>query len=60
MKIAHRWGNASGGFGTMRALAADYFGSKDVGPIYGLLPIIVQPATTRSLQSRDWPGQPRR
>jgi OFA family oxalate/formate antiporter-like MFS transporter len=26
-----------GGFGTMPAFAADYFGSKNVGPIYGLL-----------------------
>ena len=26
-----------GGFGTMPALAADYFGSKNVGPIYGLM-----------------------
>src|ERR1700710_131469 len=25
-----------GGFGTMPAFAADYFGSKNVGPIYGL------------------------
>jgi len=24
-----------GGFGTMPAFAADYFGSKNVGPIYG-------------------------
>ena len=60
MKIAHLRGIAAGGFGTMRALAADYFGSKDVGPVYGLLAIIVQLPRTRSLQSRDWPGQPRR
>jgi MFS transporter, OFA family, oxalate/formate antiporter len=26
-----------GGFGTMPAFAADYFGSKNVGPIYGLM-----------------------
>ena len=26
-----------GGFGTMPALTADYFGSKNVGPIYGLM-----------------------
>jgi OFA family oxalate/formate antiporter-like MFS transporter len=26
-----------GGFGTMPALVADYFGSKNVGPIYGLM-----------------------
>ena len=26
-----------GGFGTMPAFAADYFGAKDVGPIYGLM-----------------------
>jgi OFA family oxalate/formate antiporter-like MFS transporter len=26
-----------GGFGTMPAFTADYFGSKNVGPIYGLL-----------------------
>ena len=26
-----------GGFGTMPAFAADYFGSRDVGPIYGLM-----------------------
>src|ERR1700736_5111228 len=26
-----------GGFGTMPALAADYFGAKNVGPIYGLM-----------------------
>jgi MFS transporter, OFA family, oxalate/formate antiporter len=26
-----------GGFGTMPAFTADYFGSKDVGPIYGLM-----------------------
>jgi OFA family oxalate/formate antiporter-like MFS transporter len=26
-----------GGFGTMSAFAADYFGSKNVGPIYGLM-----------------------
>jgi OFA family oxalate/formate antiporter-like MFS transporter len=26
-----------GGFGTMPAIAADYFGSKNVGPIYGLM-----------------------
>jgi OFA family oxalate/formate antiporter-like MFS transporter len=26
-----------GGFGTMPAFVADYFGSKNVGPIYGLL-----------------------
>ena len=26
-----------GGFGTMPAFAADYFGSKSVGPIYGLM-----------------------
>src|SRR5947209_3185804 len=26
-----------GGFGTMPAFAADYFGSRNVGPIYGLL-----------------------
>jgi len=26
-----------GGFGTMPALCADYFGSRDVGPIYGLM-----------------------
>jgi MFS transporter, OFA family, oxalate/formate antiporter len=26
-----------GGFGTIPAFAADYFGSKDVGPIYGLM-----------------------
>jgi OFA family oxalate/formate antiporter-like MFS transporter len=26
-----------GGFGTMPAFAADYFGAKNVGPIYGLL-----------------------
>src|SRR6202043_2520483 len=26
-----------GGFGTMPAFAADYFGSKDIGSIYGLM-----------------------
>src|ERR1051326_5595612 len=26
-----------GGFGTMPAFAADFFGSKNVGPIYGLM-----------------------
>jgi OFA family oxalate/formate antiporter-like MFS transporter len=26
-----------GGFGTMPAFTADYFGSKNVGPIYGLM-----------------------
>src|SRR5438270_4387960 len=26
-----------GGFGTMPAFAADYFGTKNVGPIYGLM-----------------------
>ena len=26
-----------GGFGTMPAFAADYFGAKNVGPIYGLM-----------------------
>jgi OFA family oxalate/formate antiporter-like MFS transporter len=26
-----------GGFGTMPAFAADYFGPKNVGPIYGLM-----------------------
>jgi OFA family oxalate/formate antiporter-like MFS transporter len=26
-----------GGFGAMPAFAADYFGSKNVGPIYGLM-----------------------
>jgi len=26
-----------GGFGTMPAFAADYFGSRNVGPIYGLM-----------------------
>ena len=26
-----------GGFGTMPAFAADYFGSKNIGPIYGLM-----------------------
>jgi OFA family oxalate/formate antiporter-like MFS transporter len=26
-----------GGFGTMPAFVADYFGSKNVGPIYGLM-----------------------
>jgi MFS transporter, OFA family, oxalate/formate antiporter len=26
-----------GGFGTMRAFAADFFGSKNVGPIYGMM-----------------------
>ena len=26
-----------GGFGVMPAFAADYFGSKNVGPIYGLM-----------------------
>jgi OFA family oxalate/formate antiporter-like MFS transporter len=26
-----------GGFGTMPAFSADYFGSKNVGPIYGLM-----------------------
>src|SRR5262249_29699457 len=26
-----------GGFGSMPAFAADYFGSKNVGPIYGLM-----------------------
>ena len=60
MKIAHRWGIATGGLGTVRAVTADYFGSKHVGPIYGLLAITVQPPRTRSLPSRDWPGQPRR
>ena len=26
-----------GGFGTMPAFAADYFGAKNIGPIYGLM-----------------------
>ena len=26
-----------GGFGTMPAFAADYFGTKNIGPIYGLM-----------------------
>jgi len=26
-----------GGFGTMPAFAADYFGSRNVGPVYGLM-----------------------
>jgi MFS transporter, OFA family, oxalate/formate antiporter len=26
-----------GGFGTMPAFTADYFGPKNVGPIYGLM-----------------------
>ena len=28
---------SGGGFGTMPAFAADYFGPKNVGPIYGLM-----------------------
>ena len=34
VRCAHVFG---GGFGTMPAFAADYFGSKNVGPIYGLM-----------------------
>jgi hypothetical protein len=38
-----------GGFGTMPAFSADYFGSKNVGPIYGAH------AHGSGLRQRHWP-----
>jgi len=39
-----------GGFGTMPAFAADYFGAKNVGPIYGLM------LTAWGFRQRVWPA----
>jgi OFA family oxalate/formate antiporter-like MFS transporter len=55
-----------GGFGTMPAFAADYFGSKNVGPIYGLMltawgfasafgPLLIDDSL-RSTQARQLPA----